>query len=354
MKTIKLSTSPAQTPFGQSSQDFRGKVGLSDSPQINALSHTLRGFVTSNSTEFDALPGMVENRATRYPSRAGRLMTSGPDSTQRCERKTIRFWRCGLVALIGLTGGLSGCGQSTYAERVNRSRDLLAYHARLDQSLQAEWARADWGLALRPPVRFRLMPAPPPPKANEEGLVEVVPDTRQPAYLGVELPGLVAAWEVPGEAFIYLCSNHQRFVDSQGSTATVAEPETFLADLEAVLQQGFEFTLSAEPARGPAERHAKFAERIPLSDQFAAPKAFDSIRIEKESDPKFAAHVYEHLAGRIQVALIVVYAPANPGNFENGARTALETIRVEPVVPRAAVQPGGATPGGIAPRPSAF
>jgi len=261
--------------------------------------------------------------------------------------------RGGFVAVIGLAGVVSGCGQSTYAERVNRSKDLLAYHARLDQSLQAEWARSDWGLALRPPVRFRLMPAPPPPKANEEGLVEVVPDTRQPAYLGVELPGLVAAWEVPGEAFIYLCSNHQRFVDRR-ENANAPDPKDFLADLEAVLQQGFEFTLSGESARGPSEIHAKFSERIPLSDQFASPKDFDSIRIEKASAPKFAAHVYEHRADQIQVALIVVYASANPGNFENGARTALETIRVEPVVPRAAVQPGAASPGGAGPRPAAF
>ena len=46
---------------------------------------------------------------------------------------------------------------------------------------------------MRPPVRFRLKPAPVQPKPDAEGNVELVVDNRQPAYLGVQFPGLVAA-----------------------------------------------------------------------------------------------------------------------------------------------------------------
>ncbi|HVJ68003.1 MAG TPA: hypothetical protein VM510_08475, partial [Caulifigura sp.] len=190
----------------------------------------------------------------------------------------------------------AGCGQSTYAERVNRTSDLFQYRAKLDQNLQAEWAHPSWGMAMRPPIKFRLKPAPPPPKKTEEGVSEVVVDTRQPSYLGIELPGLVACWEVPNEANLFLCSNHQRFLDSQGGSGDLMPPENFLSDLETVLQQGFEFTLSADAARGPSDLHAKFPERIPSSDKFAQPEAFDSIQIRKESEPQFAATVYERKA----------------------------------------------------------
>jgi hypothetical protein len=258
-----------------------------------------------------------------------------------------------LVTLAVLSGWASGCGQSTYAERVNRTAKVLAYHNRLDQNLQADWARGDWGVSMRPPVRFRLMPAPPPPKTTEEGVTEVIPDGRQPSYLGVELPGLVAAWEIPQEAFLYICSNHQRFIDSQGA-ASSGDPEAFFNDLEAILQQGFEVTLEADPARGPAELHRKFAERIPPSDEFAPPNNFQSLRIEKPTDPKFSANVWELTSGKIQLAVILVYSPTHPGNFENNVRIALETLRVDPTVPRAAAAPGTTPTPGAGPARQAF
>jgi hypothetical protein len=261
----------------------------------------------------------------RFHLRTGTLMTSGH----------FRFGQ--LVVLLALAGLAAGCGQATYAERIDRTKKVLAYQNYLDQNLQATWSRGDWLMSMRPPVRFRLMPAPPPPKTNEEGVTEVIEDKRQPSYLGIELPGLVAAWEVPQEAFLYICSNHQRFIDSQGSVSG-ADPETFLTDLEAALQQGFEVTLEAEPARGPTELHRKLAERIPLSDEFAPQNSFQSIRIQKQTDPKFAANVWELTSGKIQLAVILVYL--NSGGFESNTRTALETLRVEPVVPRAAATPG--------------
>jgi hypothetical protein len=259
-----------------------------------------------------------------------------------------------LLVLLMLAGGAHGCGQSTYAERVNRTAKVLAYHNLLDQNLQGEWARGDWGVALRPPRRFALMPAPPPPKTSEEGVTEVVPDTRQPGYLGVELPGLVAAWQIPAEAYLYICSNHQRFLDSQGNLSG-ADPEAFFNDLEAVLQQGFEVTLETDPARGPTELHRKYAEKIPLSDEFAPQNDFKSIRIEKTTgEYKFSANVWEITSGKIQLAVILVYSPTNPGNYETAVRIALETLRVDPVVPRAAPAPGGTPAAPGAPRPAAF
>jgi hypothetical protein len=257
--------------------------------------------------------------------------------------------------LLLLVVPLTGCGQSTYAERVERTKQLYRYQQQLDQALQAEWTRPDWGLAMRPPQRFRLMPAPAPPKPNAEGVVEVEADTRQPAYLGVELPGLVAAWQIPQEAFLYLCSNHQRFIDAQGTEAATTDPESLLVDLEAVLQQGLEFTLSPDPARSSTELHARFDERIPTTDAYALPKPFKSVRIEKTTDPKFHAYLYEHSAGKIQVAILLVYSPdftKGATAIRDGVRLALETLRVEPNVPRRAAPAG--QPGNTGPARSAF
>ncbi len=267
------------------------------------------------------------------------------------------FSRGGGGLLLALALGAAGCGQSTYAERVNRTAEVFAYQAKLDQNLQAEWAQPGWGLSMRPPVRFRLKPAPVQPKPDAEGnVVEVVEDTRQPSYLGVQLPGLVAAWEVPNEAFLYLCSNHQRFLDAQAAVGDLQSPDNLFADLETVLQQAFEFQLSAEAAKGPSELHAKFPERLPTSDKFAQPKAFDTVRIEKTSEPQFAARVYEHKSDKIQVALIYVFSPkytTSPTELENGVRLALETLRVDPAVPRGAAKGTGGAPTGGA-RPPAF
>ncbi len=243
----------------------------------------------------------------------------------------------------------SGCGQSTYAERVNRTAEVFSYHAKLDQNLQPAWTQPAWGLAFRAPLKFRLKPGPPPTRPNDEGVSEVAVDQRQPAYLGVELPGLVAAWEVPGEAFLYLCSNHQRFVDGSTGSGELTAPETLLADLELALQQGFEFTLAEENARGSSELHARFPERIPNTDRFAQPKAFESIRIEKATEPEFAARVYEHKADKIQVAVIFVYSPkftTGISDLDASVRLALETLRADPVIPRGVAAPGAPAGGG--------
>lgn len=292
---------------------------------------------------FDAAGRMSDNRSVPSFSMQATMFT-GQQQTAVLNPKSGR--QAAFAVFLGLIGmGLtSGCGQSTYAERVNRTSEVFGYQNKLNQSLQGEWAKADWGIGMRVPLRFALMPAPPVPKPNEEGAVEIVADTRQPSYLGVELPGLVAAWSIPGEAFIYVCSNHQRFLDSQSGTAGFAAPENFFADLEATLQQGLEFTLSPDPARGPTEMHAKFAERIPPSDKFARPRDFQTIRINKEAQPRFTANVYEHTADKIQVAIILVYSPefsTSPDRFESGLRTAMETLRVETVIPKRAATGGG-------------
>src|SRR5262245_60501591 len=79
-----------------------------------------------------------------------------------------------------------GCGTATYEERLDQTRKLFEYHNTLNQNLQAKWERNDLGISMRVPRGYTLLPPPPIPKQLEDGTVEVVEDSRQPAFLGVE------------------------------------------------------------------------------------------------------------------------------------------------------------------------
>jgi hypothetical protein len=250
------------------------------------------------------------------------------------------------AVLVHLLAGLlfAGCGLGAYEERLGRTRELFEYHNALNQNLQGVWSSGDLGISLRVPRGYNRLPAPPPPKVLEDGSVEVVADTRHPGYLGIELPGLVEAWQMPGVGSIYLCSNHDRFL-AQQSGGTAGDPELFFADLEAVLQSGLRFALETSNASSPSQMNAKFLERIPPAEKFAIPKEFTSIAIsagDLDNVAPLMAQVYEHQAGPIQVAVVCIYLKAASQDPGRTLRLALETLQVEPQAPKPATRPGGA------------
>jgi hypothetical protein len=267
-----------------------------------------------------------------------------------------RFRRLRLLPGIVLGIVAAGCGTGVYEERVDRTRKLFEYHNSLNQNLQGVWSRNDLGMSMRIPKGYTQLPAPLIPKTLEDGTVEVVEDSRQPSFLGVELPGLVDAWRLPDVGSMYVCSNHQRLAELTGESAAGGDPNAFLGELETALQEGLKFTLAASAANSPADVNARFRMTVPPTNEFAVPKEFNSIAIsagEIENIDPLAGQVYEFENGPIQVAVVLIYLKSARVNPDRGLRLALETFAVsaEPPRGRAAAGAGaaGATGGGKGP-----
>ncbi|MCA9079165.1 MAG: hypothetical protein KDA58_01350 [Planctomycetaceae bacterium] len=253
---------------------------------------------------------------------------------------------------------LGGCGGAEYEARLQRSKELYEYLQLLDQSLaMPAWNRADIGTALRVPLPFRQTMAAPVPEQDEDGNpLPIVDDPRQPHVLGVDLPGLVEAWqgELPGapgelaEARLYICSNHQRYLNLGPNTPA---PEEFLRDLEIALQAGFGVMVPEGESQTPADnvryRHISPA-RSSNHSQYTTPRDFTAIRFVP-SEPLGGQDVegmyFGHQAGKVQVGIICLL-PRNTGaQFRDRLNLALGTLIVSPEAPRPRKsQPG--VPGG--------
>jgi hypothetical protein len=246
-------------------------------------------------------------------------------------------WMRTVVYGVLTAGLLAGCGADEYEKRLLNTKDLFDYYAKQDKELQITWSRPELGISMRPPKNFMLLPAPVIPKPDEEGNVEIPPDTRQPAFLGVDLPGLVEAWQNQGVGTLYVCSNHRRFVSQTEEGALSEDPKTFFEDFEAAVQEALHFTISPEAAKSPTESNAKYAEKIPTVNTYALPKDFASINIapgEIENVPPLSAQLYEHQAGPVQVAILCIFVKSTPTSPEKTLRMALETLQVSAQPPK--------------------
>ncbi|MBX3443174.1 MAG: hypothetical protein KF774_12280 [Planctomyces sp.] len=252
------------------------------------------------------------------------------------------------AALIAASLGMTGCGGDLYDSRLARTAELFEYRDQLDQALQGTWSRDEFGLRMRIPRGYVMLPPPPPPVVLEDGTIEAAADDRHPGFLGIELPGLVDAWRLPNVGSLYICSNHQRFVDQMQTGVNAADPNTLLTDVELALQQGLRFTLDAAPAGSPSDVNARFVEKIPAVARFEIPKDFLAITISGEEienlDP-LAAQVYEYTNGPVQVAIVCIYLKSARVNPDRALRLALETLKVDGQPPRASAA-GGARGGG--------
>ncbi|MCA9088128.1 MAG: hypothetical protein KDA90_05760 [Planctomycetaceae bacterium] len=258
---------------------------------------------------------------------------------------------------------LSGCGSAEYEARLQRTKELYGYLNRLDSSLsKSVWNRPDVGMAMRLPIPFKqVLPAPVPEKDEQGNPLPVLEDPRQPHILGVDLPGLVEAWqtELPigggevGEARLFVCSNHQRFLDLGPNTP---KPEDLLTDLEIALQTGFGVTLAVGESSTLTDNVRTRLIAPPRSSQdaqYTTPKDFTAIRFvprEPLAGQDIEGIVYAYKAGKIQMA-VVCLLPRNTGaQFRERLTTALQTLVVSPDAPKprkgtAGAPAGGANPG---------
>lgn len=138
-----------------------------------------------------------------------------------------RMWWIRLGCLAWLLSAV-GCFEKIYFDRMEVTRKLYEHIDLLNRNLNPEWTES--GFKLRTPLGFEFIPKPvPPPRDPKDpvpppGKEENLDDPRQPGYLGIKLPGMIAAWEksvsvdepqvTTRKAYIYLLSNTALFAVS--------------------------------------------------------------------------------------------------------------------------------------------
>jgi hypothetical protein len=261
---------------------------------------------------------------------------------------------------------IAGCGVQAYEERLNNANEMFKYQNRLDAVL----ARTPWPaphgfeVSMRVPNGYVQQAAPKPPAEGEEGEDAPAPvvDPRQPTYLGIpELEGLLGAWKATVPAannqqsfvFLYVVGNHQRMLTSSPGEQSLPADE-FLKDLESLLQLQLGVTL-AEGGQSGSQDNSRVRESLPPERlaRFAKRKEFDSFHIVPSAGalqqlglPELDVYLYEHRAGSIQVAVLLVTPRAVLGSPDTNLRIALETLQVSDRAPRRAApgQSGAPTP----------
>jgi hypothetical protein len=217
------------------------------------------------------------------------------------------------VLFLSLMTG-AGCGTQTYETRLASTRAYFEYRQRIDTALESRpWS--NFGIELRVPRGFREMPGP-----GEEDST----DPRQP--FRSPLPGLLGAWEGEVEvdipesdvrqlpAYIYVCSNHQLYLDRQETPDVV--PLHMLKNVGIVLAEQFNLTPDSAVEPWPF-----WEERVPQGTAYVPTKTYDMTILEEShkyealSDPLPAdIGFYRYDTGDIQLAVITIIPHDNPDN----------------------------------------
>lgn len=263
-----------------------------------------------------------------------------------------RFWLL-LSCLL-----LSSCGTEQYEQRLSETNAFFEYREYLDRFLQSgAWAGPNT-ITMRIPKGFQLLSPPPIPKDGEAPQ----PDTRQPTYLGLELPGLVAAWqgEFPcdvgtGPALLFVCSNHHMFNAPPIEGSNPPEPELFLTEFENTLQAAMQVQLPPGESAQVGD-NIRYPEVCPREPKYALQKRFTAVTFVPpgllgDVRVPIKAQYYGHYNGKIHVAILVIYPTNVKERMEDKLRTALETFSVSSNVPPPIRAGGSSVPGTPQPPP---
>lgn len=254
---------------------------------------------------------------------------------------------------------LAGCGVQAYEKQLNDSNELFTYQNRLNQALTKDpWTAPGYGVSLRIPLGYGKLPDPVPvapvegdaaAEGEDAGQPAESPvDERQPMYLGVpELEGILGAWKatVPSRdnstavVFLYVLGNHNRMLSSS-PTDNGAPPDKYFEDLESLL--GLQLGMTIEQQGNSANAaNVKFKESLPREEKFVRKKDFDVVRIVPSAGalqelqlPELEIYLYEHQAGSIQVAIMLVAPKTVRDNPDTVLRMALETLDVSSQAPQ--------------------
>lgn len=254
---------------------------------------------------------------------------------------------------------IAGCGVQAYEQQLKDANELFTYQNRLDQALnRTPWDAAGYGVSLRIPLGYGQIPAPVPVAMTEgDEAIEGEPsaesaeppvDLRQPTYLGVpELEGLLGAWKatVPARdsgnavVFLYVLGNHERMLN-QSPSGGGAPPDQYFEDLETLL--GLQFGVTVEKSsQATNDPNKQFPESLPREERFVRKKDFSVVRLvptegalQELQLPKLEAYLYEHQAGSIQAAILLVAPQSVRDNPDTALRIALETLSVSSQAPK--------------------
>jgi len=250
-------------------------------------------------------------------------------------------WFGFLVSVLAFGGAFVGCGAETYERRLEETRKYFEYLQNVNQALTpAPWT--EFGIELRVPKQFELIP-PPSGATDAQGHPQPVPpgsDPRQPRFLNLELPGLLAAWRatVPVDtesgtrdlpAYLYLCSNH--FLWLQKENDPDVDPLSFDVD----------FGRRLAPLVGVSPPTADYdwqwtEERIPKPGSYVPSKLFDTITFEVTiRGVKYDLSLFRHQAQDIHVILmyLVPQDVAPQVRLSRAIEYSLHTLMVSSEVP---------------------
>ncbi|MDA7503871.1 hypothetical protein N8553_02695 [bacterium] len=240
---------------------------------------------------------------------------------------------------------LWGCGQAKYEERLKATSEFYEYMQTMESNLSSPiWERSDLGLKMRLPLPFRGPLPGPELLVDEEGEQFYGPESRHPEVLGTTFPGIVEAWQtmLPGEAGeqvesrIYLLTNHSRFKLVDG--AVLEEPTEFFSDLELQVSDVFNVVIPDGEANAPGD-NIRYKQTVPMtgspSSKFIEAKRFSVIRFIPEEATEgqgLQVVLYEHQAGDIQAAVVVIGPSSFSSQFRQRMEMALQTLSVQPQV----------------------
>lgn len=185
----------------------------------------------------------------------------------------------GLLAILAgvVVATFVGCGSQAYEQRLAETAKYYEYRQQVDTALQRN-AWQEFGIQLRLPKGFQEIPGPT-EEDNHDG--------RQPTFLTKPLPGLVAAWqgevrvEIPDRedptmpAWIFVCTNHQRFLDKQSDPKST--PALHIEDLSNVLAAELKYEPDTALNRWTYEE-----VRAPIGTPYVPRKTYESIMLDGE------------------------------------------------------------------------
>lgn len=271
------------------------------------------------------------------------------------KKKSGPGWRAaGLWLAVAL---VAGCGYEEYNTRLAETAKYFAYQEKMNSNLGAAIRELPIE-ELRLPLQFAPLPKPKPPAKKEDGSEEEPPfDPRQPNYVNITLPGMVAAWQAPIETlvndkpearpgYIYALSNYWMFVTGETEQAPL-----FTRDARRLVAAAFGTAITDPDGVGDRET-------FPRSAQYTTPVPYDVTRLNPEmqiNDVRYTVELFSQQNGDIQLLLLVVLprdADLQRTHLNERIPLMLETLRLSNKKPSAPPKKGGASPAPAQPATS--
>jgi len=253
---------------------------------------------------------------------------------------------------------LLGCGQQVYQDRLKQTSAYYAYVNRLNANVSPAWKGSPVE-EIRLPLQFREIRKPPATKDPQTGeLVEAEIDPRQPDYIALKLPGIVATWEAPfrvlaegspavRKGYLYVTTNAFMYANADESR----DAPDFIKNLLVLIAE----KLAVKPLDPATDMQRESYPRA--APFYTAQKAYDVFRFPTDAlvidGVPHTVELFVQHAGAIDVALIAVL-PMGLESSENMAERIPMMLSTMKVSSRPALNPGRGAAGGPVPTGGGF